>query len=126
MHETHPCKTRDTNSYVENWFRTVKHNIFENKRYTFKVFVEKLYNSLNGRYVERIDVLNMERVSKDNNIQINLKLDDISPSLAEEKWSKRRAVTSKKKKSIYFNAPLKKIAKKKRNLKLILMTSVRH
>ena len=90
MHEIHPCITRDTKIYVENWFCTVKHDIFENKRYifenkrhTFKDFVEQFYNSLKGRYTERSDVLNMERISRDNNNQINLKLDDISPLLAE-------------------------------------------
>ena len=104
--------TRDTNSHVENWFRTVKHTIFHNRRYRFKEFIDVLYSAVDARLYERDSVLNtmLELKCIENSSKLNLvrkskvnskvskqvklvrKLEDTCSSLVQENWSKKRCV----------------------------------
>ena len=89
VHDVHPTKNRDTNTNVENWFRIVKHHSFENTRFRLKCFVEKLFNSLDARYIERSCVLSMQKVKNFKVKQLQRKLDNNSLSIVEEMWSKK-------------------------------------
>ena len=91
VHEVHPIKNRDTNTFVENWFRMIKNNVFDKKRYSFKNFIEKLYLNLEGRYIERKRILSMQSVARYKIKTAKRKLDDSSSCLAAEMWSKKRA-----------------------------------
>ena len=88
VHEVHPVKNRDTNTFVENWFRIIKYNVFENKRYNFKNFVEKLYLDLEGRYIDRKNILKMQSVAKNKTKIAKRKVDNSSSSLAAERKKK--------------------------------------
>ena len=92
VHEVHPVKNRDTNTYVENWFRIIKYNVFnENKRYNLKNFIEKLYLNLQGRYIDRQNILMMQSVAKNKTKIAKRKLDDSSLSLAAERNVKKES-----------------------------------
>ena len=46
--------TRDTNSHEKNWFRIIKHIIFDSERYRFKDFISNFYSSLDDRIYEKV------------------------------------------------------------------------
>ncbi|KAL1277100.1 hypothetical protein QQF64_023773 [Cirrhinus molitorella] len=91
-HKLDSVKTRDTNCHVEKWFGIVKSSILPKKRHVRPAdFIQALYSSLKGRY--------MEHVLK-NNLPENLLVRPIrpmkSPVFAKESWEKKEEQAPKK------------------------------
>ncbi|XP_038156924.1 uncharacterized protein LOC119793751 [Cyprinodon tularosa] len=103
-------KTRNTNCHVELWFGLVKHSILQKKRYLRPAeFVSKMYDSMQGRYIEHIIQQNLPKQIFDKINASSGKSDD-DPT---EQWNKRDSSAGRpKSQSKYFNPP-KKINKPK-------------
>lgn len=97
-------KTRDTNCHVETWFGIVKHFILQKRKHLRPAeFINKMFNSLQGRYVEHIVQHNLPIEILGKHAEVSRPDDD-----HEEQWHKRdSSASSFKSKSKYFNPPQK-------------------
>ncbi len=95
-------KTHDTNCHAENWFCIVKDKILQKKlHHRPATFIQKMYASLQGRYMEHI----LQHDLPDTMLQncFNVKKGRLEDT--EEKWAKKSMCDRKEKKTKYFHTP---------------------